>query len=446
MIFDCFTFFDELDILELRLSILDEVVDRFVLCEAPFTFRGRPKPLIFAEHRDRFARWNERIVHVVYDAPPDENPWHNEWGQRAFLTSAIAGAAPGDLILIGDVDEIPAPELAARRPEPGRVLAHRQQLAVGYVNRMSPHQWLGTKSIVRRDLGDRTLEDVRGLDRSGGVDVIDGGWHFSALGGPAVMANKMRSYSHAEVDIPYLTDERRLAVFFQNEIDARWVPLDDALPAVLREPRWAPFVWPAPTLDRSEAKVLEHAHGIFGSVPPDAGRIAVLAIREPAAWQRAGAERFGGAFAGAHAGLASAVATLAAGAWLVVDGLAEVALADLAEAATRGINVVAYARNVRGYGAIRPVLDGAPYPAGPPMGRRELESLIAGARFRIERRDDVMDSIFAPQSLEAQEPFDAVAGAFRFTATTHAAMHDFSTHAYVYTLRPSGALAGGSDA
>ena len=55
-VFDAFPFFNELEMLEIRLNVLDDVVDRFVLVESTLTFSGRPKPLWYADHRARFAR------------------------------------------------------------------------------------------------------------------------------------------------------------------------------------------------------------------------------------------------------------------------------------------------------------------------------------------------------------------------------------------------------
>ena len=66
-IWDCFTFFNELDILELRLRELAPVVDRFVIAEATKTFANEAKPVHFAENRARFAEFLPKIVHVVKD-------------------------------------------------------------------------------------------------------------------------------------------------------------------------------------------------------------------------------------------------------------------------------------------------------------------------------------------------------------------------------------------
>lgn len=69
-VFDCFPFFNELDLLELRMRMLDDVVDYFVLAEADRTYSNQPKPLIFAENRDRFDRWKDRIIYVQAELDP----------------------------------------------------------------------------------------------------------------------------------------------------------------------------------------------------------------------------------------------------------------------------------------------------------------------------------------------------------------------------------------
>ena len=65
MIYDCFIFFDELDLLEIRLEEIYPVVDRFVLCEAPMTFSGKPKELVFQNNKERFAPYLDKIEHII---------------------------------------------------------------------------------------------------------------------------------------------------------------------------------------------------------------------------------------------------------------------------------------------------------------------------------------------------------------------------------------------
>ena len=124
-IFDAFILNDELDILWDRFTELAEVPGLVhVICEAPVTFRGSPKPLYFWEARQsRFACWHGRWNHVRVE--PHEmrarTPKMREEAQREFLLHGIA-ADPGDIVLYGDVCDIPdkmeVADLARRKTFP----------------------------------------------------------------------------------------------------------------------------------------------------------------------------------------------------------------------------------------------------------------------------------------------------------------------------------------
>ncbi len=108
-IFDCFPFFMELDLLELRLRHLSPLVHRFVLAESAFDFAGNAKPLYFELNKDRFAEFKDRIVHIIVkDTPPNASKrWAIQRHQRDQLARGLGEAAPDDLIMISDVDEFP---------------------------------------------------------------------------------------------------------------------------------------------------------------------------------------------------------------------------------------------------------------------------------------------------------------------------------------------------
>ncbi|MDR1700993.1 MAG: glycosyl transferase GT17 family protein, partial [Lachnoclostridium sp.] len=76
MIYDCFLFFNELDLLDIRFNILDPVVDRFVIAEATRTFTNNEKLLYFAENRERYAQFLDKIIYIKIDTYPKyETPW-----------------------------------------------------------------------------------------------------------------------------------------------------------------------------------------------------------------------------------------------------------------------------------------------------------------------------------------------------------------------------------
>jgi len=88
MIYDAFLFYNELDLLEIRLNELKDVVDRFVLLESSRTFTNKPKPLVFKENRSRFSAFLDRIIHIEinrFDTIDMSNTWKVEYHMRRCL-------------------------------------------------------------------------------------------------------------------------------------------------------------------------------------------------------------------------------------------------------------------------------------------------------------------------------------------------------------------------
>jgi beta-1,4-mannosyl-glycoprotein beta-1,4-N-acetylglucosaminyltransferase len=227
-VYDCFTFFSELDLLEIRLHELSPVVTRFVIAESPTTFQGRPKPLHFLENRDRFQPFADRIRHIIVEDMPggtsEADNWRREHHQRNALLGGIGDAAPDDTVLLSDVDEIPRAEAvteAARSSGPEAVVhCFELQMFRYYINLREAEPWVrnGPRTIRRRYLRSfQALRDVkppvvnplRSIQRwvagSIGLGVPirrrllhDAGWHFTSLGGAEAFAEKLRSFSHVD--------------------------------------------------------------------------------------------------------------------------------------------------------------------------------------------------------------------------------------------------------
>ena len=271
MIYDCFTFFNELDLLEIRLNVLDKVVDRFVLVESTRTFTGRPKHLYYEENKERFARFADKIEHVVVDSfPPFTTAWLYESHQRNQISTGLlrSGAKADDVVLISDVDEIPDPEQVRRYANTPGVKGFRQDYFCYYLNFRNVRQqaWIGTKMLSYADFltifdGVEVMKNeflpeeinqgttpskirMRPIPRSrGGCRIIKrGGWHFTSLGGAEALALKMRSFSHQEFNPG---DNRVSVEDLKRKIQAGkspfWkvncfaIPLDGRFPAYVRD-------------------------------------------------------------------------------------------------------------------------------------------------------------------------------------------------------------------
>ncbi|MHA2182652.1 MAG: hypothetical protein ACXAAH_14625 [Promethearchaeota archaeon] len=118
MIVDCFTFWKEFDILEIRLNELNDIVDYFVLVEAAYTQAMQPKPFYFDENKERFAKFADKIIHVKVEEGLDisQNPWAYENYQRRCVAKGLneLDIKADDYIMISDVDEIPNPRSLER--------------------------------------------------------------------------------------------------------------------------------------------------------------------------------------------------------------------------------------------------------------------------------------------------------------------------------------------
>ncbi len=224
MTYDCFTFFNELDLLEIRLNVLNDVVDRFVLVEATKTFSGHNKPLYFNQNRDRFKDFLPKIVHVIVDDYPRfVTAWTYESHQRNCIIRGLADPKPDDVILISDLDEIPNPVLVEQyRNTPGIKLFHQAMYYYyfNYLCHTTPIWRCGTKMLFYKDFltfDERykvayseylpeennhgvTINKVRHLY---GADVVvpNGGWHFSYLGKVDSIVEKLKSFSHQELNV-----------------------------------------------------------------------------------------------------------------------------------------------------------------------------------------------------------------------------------------------------
>jgi beta-1,4-mannosyl-glycoprotein beta-1,4-N-acetylglucosaminyltransferase len=250
MIYDCFLFFNELELLELRLMELDHKVDMFVLCESTHTFKGVPKPLHFQENKARFVKWLPKIRWLIHDGGRHSNPWKNEWEQRDFLEEGVADAKDDDVVMLSDVDEIPHPDSIPEKP--GEVSVFKQRLYYYYVNCFQVQPWPGTLVGSVRNLRPfhytrRTLfwphvpEGAEKVPKFQGPMLKPGGWHFSFLGGAEKIKQKMAAYSEdnevADEHIQHCLEtgddlfDRR-----GPEVEKYFVDINDSFPRQLR--RW----------------------------------------------------------------------------------------------------------------------------------------------------------------------------------------------------------------
>nr|BFD66738.1 benzoate transporter [Bdellovibrio sp. HAGR004] len=218
-VYDCFSFFNELDLLEIRLNELNDVVDVFVLVEATRTFQNKPKDLIFEKNKERFARFLPKIRHVVVDKYPTfftrfrrTKTWDFERNQRDFVSKGLTDCQPDDLILLSDVDEIPRKEAIEKAKSLPYLKVFRQKMFYYYVNCFvydynEPIEycaegympWHGSIAVHYKDFTNfEDLRTSRNQKKTKRSFIENGGWHYSWLGGVDRVLQKLDAYSHQE--------------------------------------------------------------------------------------------------------------------------------------------------------------------------------------------------------------------------------------------------------
>ena len=239
MIYDGFPFFNELELLEIRLHELDGLVDRFVLAESTMTHSGKPKPLFFHENRIKFQKFLPKIAHIIVtDMPVTQDPWVRENHQRVCIMRGMPHAQDSDTLILSDLDEIPRAS-AVREAMPFPEIAMLDMaFYAGYLNAYGG-QWAYAKVGPVSEYRKIGLQAAR-LKTDCSRVVKDAGWHFSYIGGVDRMAMKLESFAHQEREVQKHNRRDELKKKFETGIhwngsvmDFR--PIDSTFPRYILE-------------------------------------------------------------------------------------------------------------------------------------------------------------------------------------------------------------------
>ena len=195
MIYDLTQLNDELDMLEIRLNILDPHVDFFVIGQSTQTFSGKDKVLYFNKYEKRWDKWREKIIDVIMPRVETDDVFERTAIQKDSLRTALKDCKPDDIIYYSDVDEIWKQPTAFGVPIfSEKVIKLSQTNYCYYLNQRSSEEWQGTNTCFYKDLVN--LNDLRANHDN---VLLDGGWHFTNMGGIEKVRNKIASYDHQEM-------------------------------------------------------------------------------------------------------------------------------------------------------------------------------------------------------------------------------------------------------
>jgi len=205
-IYDCFLFFNENDILEIRLNELSEVVDYFVIVESQHTFTKRDKEFNF--DIKRFEKFKDKIIYIQNrEFIKSPNPWDTEKQQRNKLIEGLnlpylaINSCDEDLIILSDLDEIPK---ANKIIEAFYLIYNNNQKYIklnlknyhyALNNQLiEPNEWIGPVCSKRKHI--TNMQDFRHIKEYLKLD--NAGWHYSFVSSIDNVMKKMNAYSHQE--------------------------------------------------------------------------------------------------------------------------------------------------------------------------------------------------------------------------------------------------------
>ncbi len=228
-IFDCFMFYDEELLLDIRLNILDKFVDFFVIVESEFFHNGKKRQLKF--DINKFKKFKDKIIYLKHKNVPDQiskledkdneitkshkliiNAHLRENDQRNHILEGLKQADDNDLILISDVDEIPNFNSIDLSKINNQIIIFEQEIFYYKFNRYLPNfKWYGTKACKNKKLiNPQWLRNIKNKKYSfwrldtffsknkyiNKTLIKNGGWHFSNIKDASDIELKLKSYLH----------------------------------------------------------------------------------------------------------------------------------------------------------------------------------------------------------------------------------------------------------
>jgi beta-1,4-mannosyl-glycoprotein beta-1,4-N-acetylglucosaminyltransferase len=249
-IYDCFQYFNEDHMVDLRLNILDEYVDYFVISESTKTHQGEPKKINF--DINNFSKFKDKIIFIIADYNKEVD-FQNHLGgespveqhQRNCLIKGIENALPDDLIILSDSDEIPDLSKIKNINKKKKFVAFSQKMYMYKLNlqNIEESNWIGSRITKKKYV--TSMQSLRNLKFKNypfwrldkyNLQIINGGWHFSFMQTPQKILKKIKSFSHGEFNNQNINEKMIEEKIINNEdifgrgITLKKVELDSSYP------------------------------------------------------------------------------------------------------------------------------------------------------------------------------------------------------------------------
>ena len=256
-IFDCFQYFNEEHIAEIRFNILDKFVDSFVIVESTVNHQGKSKKLHF--DINKYKKFKNKINYIVVDDTPENIKKPHKGGeslveqhQRNSIMKGIKNADDNDLIILSDVDEIPnLNKLNEFDKKKYAVFSQKMFMYKLNLLNLMENNWHGSKICLKKNFkSPQWLRDLKfkkypfwRVDKIRIIQIIkDGGWHFAYLQSPENISKKIKSFAHGEFNKENISNEENIKLkiergqdIFDRGYSLKKVEVDSTFPGYILE-------------------------------------------------------------------------------------------------------------------------------------------------------------------------------------------------------------------
>ena len=230
-IIDCITYFRETFVTKLRIEILKDVVDKFIICESIYDHRSRSKNVNFSLHSEDLKQKVEHIV-INHKFPEPDDPWKCQKYQRDYMLGYLDDINEDDFIMFSDPDEIPNPNILKEFVLKKKYGIFMQKHFVYNFKLIDQYQnpWAGTRICKKKNL--KSFDDLKHKilkknlkkwwrpDKEKNIELIDnGGWHFNNFFSAKEISTKLKTFAHSEFDKEHFTNIEKIERLINEEKD-----------------------------------------------------------------------------------------------------------------------------------------------------------------------------------------------------------------------------------
>ena len=224
MLYEFFYFHDEIELLELKLSEMEGVVDRVILMECEYDLAFKPKPMYYWENRHLFEKYNHKIIHVNCDNIEEQRTNINPFRVRcANCIKGFKDCEPNDIIMYSDPDVI-IKHSSYEKVRAANLENHEASIICDWYEYymdwlLTVEKFLPCSAMLYKNTIDSGWATVHRW-RPVGTVIENGGWHFSKMGGVEAILKHIDGYPHRYLDYPSIMPMEEARALIQSRIDA----------------------------------------------------------------------------------------------------------------------------------------------------------------------------------------------------------------------------------